>query len=198
MGGTPADRRQWHLSNSRPRACAQWAKQAAIRPFTSGLAHRHGFHNFHTGLRATHSQASLNMLDKLSNSLDFHTQALVLRAERQRVIASNIANADTPGFAAREMNFSEALREAVADGGRDGTATDGRSHAGHLPMAPRESDAGSRGLVYATQTQPRLDGNSVDLDRERASFVDNAVRYEATLRFINGQGKTMLSAITGQ
>ena len=53
-------------------------------------------------------------------------------------------------------------------------------------------------LRYATQTQPALDNNSVDLDRERANFVDNAVRYEATLRFINGNAKTMLSAIQGQ
>ena len=48
------------------------------------------------------------------------------------------------------------------------------------------------------QTQPSLDQNTVDMDRERANFVDNAVRYEATLRFFNGQAKTMLSAITGQ
>ena len=53
-------------------------------------------------------------------------------------------------------------------------------------------------LGYAVQTQPSLDNNSVDLDRERANFVDNAVRYEATLRFINGNAKTMLSAIQGQ
>ena len=53
-------------------------------------------------------------------------------------------------------------------------------------------------LGYAVQTQPALDNNSVDLDRERANFVDNAVRYEATLRFINGNAKTMLSAIQGQ
>lgn len=53
-------------------------------------------------------------------------------------------------------------------------------------------------LGYSVNSQPSLDNNTVDLDRERASFVDNAVRYEATLRFINGQSKTMLSAIQGQ
>jgi flagellar basal-body rod protein FlgB len=55
-----------------------------------------------------------------------------------------------------------------------------------------------RGLVYAAQSQPSMDGNSVDLDRERANFADNSVRYEATLRFINGYSKTILSAIQGQ
>ena len=53
-------------------------------------------------------------------------------------------------------------------------------------------------LSYVAQTQPSVDSNSVDLDRERASFVDNSVRYESTLRFINGQSKTLLSAIQGQ
>jgi len=53
-------------------------------------------------------------------------------------------------------------------------------------------------LAYTVQSQPSLDGNSVDLDRERANFADNAVRYEATLRFINGESKTILSAIQGQ
>jgi flagellar basal-body rod protein FlgB len=57
---------------------------------------------------------------------------------------------------------------------------------------------GSTRLDYTVQTQPAMDGNSVDLDRERANFVDNSVRYEATLRFINGQSKTILSAIQGQ
>jgi flagellar basal-body rod protein FlgB len=57
---------------------------------------------------------------------------------------------------------------------------------------------GSSSLAYTAQSQPSLDGNSVDLDRERANFVDNSVRYEATLRFINGQSKTILSAIQGQ
>jgi flagellar basal-body rod protein FlgB len=57
---------------------------------------------------------------------------------------------------------------------------------------------GSAALGYTLQTQPAMDGNSVDLDQERASFVDNAVHYEATLRFINGTSKTLLSAIQGQ
>lgn len=145
------------------------------------------------------------MLDSLTNSLDFQTQALVLRAERQRVIAGNIANADTPGYAARSLDFNAALREAT--GGSPlaqsaGSASDGRTDARHIPLAANGGGGGggvsTTALGYTVQTQPSLDNNSVDLDRERAAFVDNAVRYEATLRFINGQSKTLLSAIQGQ
>ncbi|MFZ3125910.1 MAG: flagellar basal body rod protein FlgB [Acidovorax sp.] len=145
------------------------------------------------------------MLDKLTDQLDFHGNALLLRAERQRAIASNIANADTPGYVARDFNFAEALRDAT--GSSTGTAhlvSGGTGNAGttdprHIPLPSANLGSGSRGtLGYGVQTQPSLDNNTVDLDRERANFVDNAVRYEATLRFINGQAKTMLSAIQGQ
>lgn len=134
------------------------------------------------------------MMDRLTNSLNFQTQALLLRSERQRLIASNIANADTPGYQARDMDFGAALREAT------GAATPGNalsaSQAGHLsPAAGARSEAG---LKYAAPSQTNLDSNTVDMDRERAAFADNAVHYEATLRFINGSVRTMLSAITGQ
>ena len=66
-----------------------------------------------------------------------------------------------------------------------------------LPTEKFGTDGKGR-LGYSLTSQPSLDNNTVDLDRERANFVDNAVRYEATLRFLNGQSKTMLSAITGQ
>jgi flagellar basal-body rod protein FlgB len=144
------------------------------------------------------------MLDKLTSAMDFHTKALVLRSERQRVIAGNIANADTPGYAARESNFADALRIASGSSGTSaGTANvaaAGTTHARHIALGSGTGGIGGSGSEqgYAVQTQPRLDGNSVDLDRERAAFADNSVRYEATLRFLNGQGKTMLAAITGQ
>ncbi|HSU21793.1 flagellar basal body rod protein FlgB [Comamonadaceae bacterium OTU4NAUVB1] len=141
------------------------------------------------------------MLDRLTNSLDFNAKALMLRAERQRTIAANIANADTPGYAARDFSFSDALRDATGGGnGLRGAAARGAADARHIPLGGAIGAAGgaSAAVGYAVQTQPTLDGNSVDLDRERAAFADNAVRYEATLRFINGEGKTMLAAIQGQ
>ena len=137
------------------------------------------------------------MLDKMTSRLDFHSQALVLRAERQRTIASNIANADTPGYVARDFNFSQALRAATA-GAANPLAGASVSHSGHMPLPPVQSGHSTVGLGYSVQSQPSLDNNTVDLDRERANFVDNSVRYEATLRFINGQAKGMLSAIQGQ
>jgi flagellar basal-body rod protein FlgB len=133
------------------------------------------------------------MLNRLTNTLDFQAQALTLRSERQRLIASNIANADTPGYVARDMDFAQALTEATGAATMPSLAT---SQAGHL--AGTAGAQAQPGLLYATPAQTNLDRNTVDMDRERASFADNAVKYEATLRFINGQVKNMLDAIRGQ
>ncbi|MES2877256.1 MAG: flagellar basal body rod protein FlgB [Pseudomonadota bacterium] len=151
------------------------------------------------------------MFANMTSGLDFQSKALVLRAERQRVIASNIANADTPGYVARDLDFKEAMNKATGSGSalssglnlssNQGSATNGMTNARHIPVSGEAIGTlggGASSLAYAAQTQPSVDGNSVDLDRERANFVDNSVRYEATLRFINGQSKTILSAIQGQ
>ena len=118
------------------------------------------------------------MINHLTDSLRFQTEALVLRSERQRLIASNIANADTPGYVARDFDFARALSDATAAGN---AGTPGRR--------------GAAMLRYAAAAQTNLDGNSVDMDRERAAFADNTVKYEATLRFINGSVRTMLDAM---
>jgi flagellar basal-body rod protein FlgB len=143
------------------------------------------------------------MFANMTNALDFHAKALVLRAERQRVIASNIANADTPGYAGRDINFKDAMAAATGAGSSTlpltpSTETVGATHPAHIALQATTTSMGASGLAYTSQTQPAMDGNSVDMDRERANFVDNSVRYEATLRFINGQSKTILSAIQGQ
>ncbi len=148
------------------------------------------------------------MFAQMTSGLDIHAKALVLRAERQRIIASNIANADTPGYVARDLNFKEALSQLTGSSGGEFTKLQLQSSTGngaaatnpkHLPLAGlHASELSGTTLGYAVQSQPSVDGNSVDLDRERASFVDNSVRYESTLRFINGQSKTILSAIQGQ
>ena len=134
------------------------------------------------------------MLNRITQPLDFQAQALTLRSDRQRLLASNIANADTPGYVARDMNFSQALRDATGtrQPARQLVSTQGGHIAGSTGMHA-ESE-----LLYASASQTNLDRNSVDMDRERASFADNSVKYEATLRFINGSVRTMLSAITGQ
>jgi flagellar basal-body rod protein FlgB len=131
------------------------------------------------------------MINRLADSLQFQSQALVLRAERQRLLAGNIANADTPGYVARDMDFAAALREAT--GAANSAAAALRGALRGLPGAG--DSAGEMHLRYAAPSQTNLDGNSVDMDRERASFADNSVKYEATLRFINGQVRTMLDAM---
>jgi flagellar basal-body rod protein FlgB len=149
------------------------------------------------------------MFAQLTSGLDIHTKALVLRAERQRIIASNIANADTPGYVARDLNFKEALTQMTQTRSSElsgssvkmlSGATGTTSHPQHLQLSGSTTSqlAGASSLAYTVQSQPSADGNSVDMDRERANFVDNSVRYESTLRFINGQSKTILSAIQGQ
>jgi flagellar basal-body rod protein FlgB len=138
------------------------------------------------------------MLNRLTDALDFQARALGLRSERQRLIASNIANADTPGYVARDVDFAQALRDATGAG--QPAARLAASAPGHI--ATGGSGAGNglavSTLTYAMPSQTNLDRNTVDMDRERASFVDNTVKYEATLRFIGANVKTTLSAITGQ
>jgi flagellar basal-body rod protein FlgB len=136
------------------------------------------------------------MIEKLTDTLNFHSEALLLRGERQRVLASNIANADTPGYVARDFNFGAALRAATQDGGsRKSLAPVSATDPAHIAL---RSESAPLGLVYSTASQPSADRNTVDLDRERANFVDNSVRYEATLKFVNTQVRTMLTAIQGQ
>jgi flagellar basal-body rod protein FlgB len=129
-------------------------------------------------------------MNRLTEAIDFQAQALVLRAERQRLIASNIANADTPGYLARDFDFARALREAT---GRQASATMTATRPHHL--APVGGARAEPNLLYASASQPNLDRNTVDMDRERASFADNAVKYEATLRFVNSSVRTLLDAM---
>ena len=133
-------------------------------------------------------------MDMLTARIDSHGKALELLSQRQKVLAGNIANADTPGFKARDFDFSAAL--AQARGEADGATVTSDRHLRSTTLT--EASGGTPRLQWRNAEQPALDGNTVDLDRERAAFADNALRYEATLRFINGNVKTMLSAITGQ
>jgi flagellar basal-body rod protein FlgB len=136
------------------------------------------------------------MIDRLTDTFDFHAEALKLRSERSRVLASNIANADTPNYKARDFDFRSALVAAVGEHSVRAAAQPVRTSAAHL--AASGSAAAVPALPYRTPLQTSLDGNTVDLDRERASFAENTVRYEASLRFLNGQIRTLLAAINGQ
>lgn len=134
------------------------------------------------------------MIDRLTQGLDFNGTALLLRAERTRVLAANVANADTPHFKARDFDFRTALEQA-GGGPVAATLPPVRTAAAHL-----DGVRGSEGpaLLHRAPLQAALDGNTVDLNMERAAFADNVLRYEAGLRFINGQIRTLMTAINGQ
>jgi flagellar basal-body rod protein FlgB len=150
------------------------------------------------------------MLNRMMSTLDFQGQALSLRAERQAILGSNIANADTPGYKARDIDFAKALAQATgatSSMGGNGqklalAAPSSGGSVGHLPVGggavAGATERSTLELAYRTPDQASMDGNTVELDQERANFADNAVRFEATLRFINGDVRTMLSAIKGE
>lgn len=126
------------------------------------------------------------MIDQLEASLQFHQQALGLRQQRHQILASNIANADTPNYKARDIDFGSELKKAVEQGRAGGgglslTRTSERHLEGQAAATP------SQGLLYRVPDQPSLDGNTVDMDRERTQFADNAVRYQAALTIINSR-----------
>ena len=111
-----------------------------------------------------------------------------------------------PGYVARDINFAQALRDATGTSGPSSLApvTMAATQPGHIGFSAGGGSLGStQGMTvstlnYAMPSQTNLDRNTVDMDRERASFADNTVKYEATLRFIGSQVKTSISAITGQ
>ncbi|CAN5276788.1 flagellar basal body rod protein FlgB [soil metagenome] len=141
------------------------------------------------------------MLDKLTGALDFQAEALKLRSERTKVLAGNIANADTPGFKARDFDFGKSLASAThAMNTASGSATSlATTAAGHVQTASAfGGTAGAARLQYRAVSQPSIDGNTVDSDVEQAKFAENTVRYESNLKFLNGQIRTILSAVNGQ
>lgn len=118
------------------------------------------------------------MINKLDEHLMFHAEALKLRAQRQQILASNIANADTPDYKARDIDFNQALRTAISLSQANMPAK---------PFAPE--------VLYRAVVQPSADGNTVDMDVERAQFAQNAARYEASLTFLNSKIQGLLAAI---
>lgn len=161
---------------------------------------------------ATFFAGVIRVFEQMTDALDFHGRALQLRASRQETISSNIANADTPNFKARDFDFSAALREAngmapadsgmrealpAAEGGLPTVAL-ARTHRGHRALGMGAMHNGQPELKYVNPEQPSMDGNTVDLNRERAQFSQNAVGYEASLRFLNGRIRTMMTAIRGE
>jgi len=113
-----------------------------------------------------------------------HGTALTLRSQRIGVIASNIANAATPGYKARDIDFNAAL-----DAPLDARLAETRGG----PAASSEA-----GMVWRAPTMPSLDGNTVELAREQVAFAENALAYSATLSFVQGKVNTITRALKGE
>jgi flagellar basal-body rod protein FlgB len=134
------------------------------------------------------------MTTQLDSLFALHRSAITVRNQRSEVLASNIANADTPGYQARDVDFRAAL-EAARSGSTQGASgglvrTAGRHLAGHADGGPNPGT-----VLYRTVTQASIDNNTVDVNIERAQFADNAMRQEASLIFVNTKIKAMLAAI---
>lgn len=137
------------------------------------------------------------MSGKLDQAFAFNSAALALRIQRHSAIASNIANADTPGYRARDIDFRTALHRATGDAAPGSGAPRPKvvaTSAGHL--APQSAHAVTRTQLRPV-AQAAADANTVDMDVERARFAENTLRYEAALKSINGQIRSLLSAIQG-
>lgn len=138
------------------------------------------------------------MLGKLDDYLRFNETALSLRSQRQTVLASNIANADTPNYKARDFDFTAALKGAMDRNGaqQQSLKTTTPQHYPN-PLQPGMTLPDGTPLQYRGTIQGSVDGNTVDMDVERNQFADNAVRYEAGITLINAQIKSMMAAIQG-
>ena len=132
------------------------------------------------------------MAINLDKAFGIHDDALLVRTQRARLIAGNLANADTPHFKARDMDF-RAVLGAVTDATR---ATSVRTtHARHIDGG--DSPIAGTDLKYRVPSQPSIDGNTVDPNIEKAAFMSNAIGYQASLRFLSGKMKSLMTAIRG-
>jgi flagellar basal-body rod protein FlgB len=123
-------------------------------------------------------------------ALGIHTQALALREKRSEVLASNLVNADTPGYKARDLDFKSVFKQNMPSG-----VSLERTQPGHI--APSQQLLGAS-LMYRNPNQVSLDGNTVEAHVEQAKFGENAVQYQASLSFINNNLAGLMMALRGE
>lgn len=121
-----------------------------------------------------------------------HALALTLREKRAEVLAANLANSDTPGYKARDVDFQAILKSA-----QQNPSTLAATRPGHLNGAGGMGADGLPELLYRIPAQPALDGNSVEAEEEKVRYAENAVAYQTSLRFLNGKISSLLTAIRG-
>lgn len=135
------------------------------------------------------------------NALGPHAAALSLRSQRTEVLAGNIANADTPGYHARDVNFEAELNKQLqgqSQGQLQG-ASQSRvrtTHAQHLPTNAAQTTGVE--LLYRSPLMGSFDGNSVDTQLEQAAFAQNNMQFQAALRFLNGRFQGLMTAVRGE
>jgi len=140
----------------------------------------------------------------LNSYLGVHAAALKLREQRTELLANNLANANTPGFKARDLDFQSALAAAGSSGPSASAGQPVATHPGHIGVPAAGGIAGPGAgstaafLKYRTPLAPSLDGNTVDPQLEQAAFAENTVRYQATLTFLSQRFRSLMTAITGQ
>jgi flagellar basal-body rod protein FlgB len=133
------------------------------------------------------------MAISFDNALGIHPQALELRVQRAELMANNLANADTPGFKARDIDFKAALAEQSAQLG--GQLNMAATSSGHIS---NHAERGKAEALYRTPLQPSLDGNTVDTQQELAEFTKNVLDYQTSFQFLNGKFKSLSKAIKGE
>lgn len=134
------------------------------------------------------------MAINFSSALGVHEQALMLRDQRSAIIASNIANTDTPGYKARDFDFASVLKERMGMG--SDSLTLATTNAGHIGF--QEQGLSEESLKYRTPLQPSLDGNTVDEQIENAAFARNALDHQASFQFLNGKFMGLIKALRGE
>ena len=133
------------------------------------------------------------MISKLDKELNFHHQALSLRAARQELLSSNVANADTPNFKAKDIDFASVLHEKLS-------LTTNLNKVGLNTTSSMHINSAAQGvfgdnILYRVPLQPSADGNTVDMDMERTRFADNAIKYDASITFITTEFRSLTSAM---
>lgn len=132
------------------------------------------------------------MVNMLDNYFGVHEQAMRARATRAQLLAENIANADTPHFKARDIDFSAALASASHELNAGQMRVTNAAH-----IAAPDNERFSAEIMFRTPNAASLDGNSVDSEFEKSEFLRNAVEYQASLKFLDGKIRTLMSAIKG-
>ncbi|MFP2239387.1 flagellar basal body rod protein FlgB [Pseudescherichia vulneris] len=135
------------------------------------------------------------MVNKLDDAFRFQQQALSLLTRRQDVLASNIANADTPGYLARDLDFSQQLKSAMSNTSMAKTSVS-LSLTSNRHIEGQAMPFDDPQLLYRVPDQPSADGNTVDMDRERVNFADNAVKYQSGLTFLGADIKKMMTVLS--